>query len=120
MSEWICVVCSRVFDHDALENAVQITSDHGRGRSRTQTYRFVTDGSFHHLKKVKPKQPPHLPASESKDAELLQEVIETLAALPTPPVPEPELKPEQLLQVTPEIEEDKPLTAMEIAWNRRK
>jgi hypothetical protein len=120
MAQWTCDICEQLVDA-IPEEAVQVTR--GRGESRAQTYRFA-DGSFHHLRKLrtKEKQQPQAPAVEPKeDTELLQEVINTLAALPTPATPEPEPpkpEPQPLPMVAPNIEDQENLTAMEFAFRR--
>src|SRR5467141_1686610 len=91
-----CVVCEQMFP-DIPEDAVEIAGGRGRSR-RPMTYAFA-DGSVHYLRKLpQKKQQPQAPAPE-----LLLEVIETLAALPTPPVPV-EIK-TQLPLIEPDFEE---------------
>ena len=112
----ICTVCERVFNDDELENAIQISGSYGRSRTPI-AFRFP-DG-IHYLRKVgvkKPKQSP-MPATEPKeDSELLKETVNTLAALPIPPVAELEVKP----QVEPEINEEESISAMQFAWGIRR
>jgi hypothetical protein len=113
-----CVLCEKVFDDSEMENALEISG--GRGRSRIPIT-YLIDGNYHALRKVpvkKPKQP-QPPTSEPKETtELLLEVANVLAALPTPPVPEPEPKTEPLPQTDPEFEEEQ-ITIMRAAWLRR-
>ncbi len=113
-----CVICERVFDDSEMESALEISG--GRGRSRVPIT-YLIDGNYHSLRKVpaKKQQQPQTPAPESKeDTELLLEVVNVLAALPTPPVPV-EIKTQPLPQIEPEIEEEQ-ITTMRAVWlNRR-
>ncbi|SRR5258708_7127497 len=118
MTGYVCTTCDRVFHEDELSDAVETTGRHGR--SRLPTMFTFSDGSFHFLRKVKTKKQPQTPAPEPKeDSELLLEVIETLAALPTPPVPV-EIKIQPLPLIEPDIEEDEsqPMSTMQLAFRR--
>ena len=113
-----CVICEQ--DFESLEDAIEITGGRGSRSRKPVVYRFP-DGSLHHLVKSKKPKPPQLPVLDPKkeNPELLQEVVNVLAALPTPPVPEPEPKTEILPLAKPEIEEEPiPMTAMQHAFRR--
>src|SRR5258708_30369199 len=114
---YTCVICDRTFTEADLEDATQIGGGHGRSR-RPMTYVF--GGGYHYLRKIpKPKQQsqPQSVSEPKEDVALLLEA-NVLAALPTPPEPEPEET--SALAELPPIEEDKLLTAMQVAWlNRR-
>jgi len=102
-----------------MESALEISG--GRGRARVPIT-YLIDGNYHALRKVPAKkQRPQTPAPEPKEnSELLLEVANVLAALPTPPVPlaELEVKPQEVPQLEPDIEETS-ISAMRLAWQQR-
>src|SRR5260221_14114914 len=118
---YTCVICDRTFIETDLEDATQIGGGPGSGRSRQPMTYIFADG-YHYLRKIpKPKQQsqPQSVSEPKEDVALLLEA-NVLAALPTPPVPEPELKTEPLPPIEPELFEEESMTPMQLAWRRRK
>lgn len=112
-----CVICEKVFTDDEIENALEISV--GRGRSRVPITYQLADGTYHSLRKIPVKRQPQSPSPEPKqNSESLLEVANALAALRTPPIPEPELKIEPLPQIEPDLEEVEGLTPFQLAFRR--